>query len=233
MSIDNVFNNPVTGNSNLINKKSLKIPIIITAVLLVIFFFFNSYQSNKIVSTISVTGVADITAKPDTVSFVVTSVNLATDVSKGVAVGESSINKLIDITKELGGLDVEIKKTFYQVAEASSGFSIANAFSVKTKKVENVNTLIEKLYTNGATTVSNVTFKSDDIQNVETQLRQKVFKDAKDKANRIAKSSGKRLGKIISITDDGTSNTSTIRDIQSGNDMINISKSVSVVYQLK
>ena len=232
MSIENIFNNSVTGTS-LFNRKNLKIPIIVLVVLLISFFLYNSYKSNQIVSTISVTGVADITAKPDSVSFVVTNINLATDVSRGVAIGEVNIKKLIDITKELGGSEVEIKKTFYQVAEASSGFSIANAFSVKTKKIENVDSLIEKLYTNGATTVSNVTFKSDDIQKVETQLRQKVFQDAKDKANRVAKSSGKRLGKIISITDDGTSNTSSIKDMQSSEGLINISKSISVVYQLK
>ena len=232
MSIENIFNNPVSSNS-LSNRKSLKVPIIVLAVLLIGFFLYNSYQSKQIVSTISVTGVADVTAKPDSVSFVVTSVNLATEVSRGVAVGEANINKLIEITKEIGGSDIEIKKTFYQVAESTSGFSIANAFSVKTKKIENVDSIIDKLYSNGATTVSNVTFKSDDIQNVETQLRKKVFQDAKDKASRIAKSSGKRLGKIISITDDGTSNTSSIKDMQSGDGLISISKSVSVVYQLK
>lgn len=232
MSIENIFNNPVSSNS-LSNRKSLKVPIIVLSVLLICFFLYNSYQSKQIVSTISVTGVADVTAKPDSVSFVVTNVNLATDVSRGVAVGEVNINRLIEVTKEFGGSDVEIKKTFYQVAEATSGFSIANAFSVKTKKIENVDSLIDKLYSNGATTVSNVTFKSEDIQNVETQLRKKVFQDAKDKASRIAKSSGKRLGKIISITDDGTSNTSSIKDMQSGDGLISISKSVSVVYQLK
>lgn len=232
MSIENIFSNPVAGSS-LVNKKSLKTPIMVLAVLLIIYFGYNSYQSKQVVSTLSVTGVADVTAKPDSVSFVVTNVNLATDVSRGVAIGEVNIKKLIDITKELGGSDVEIKKTFYQVAEASSGFSIANAFSVKTKKTENIDALIDKLYSNGATTVSNVTFKSEDIQNVETQLRKKVFQDAKDKASRIAKSSGKRLGKIISITDDGTSNTSSIKDMQSGDGLISISKSVSVVYQLK
>lgn len=232
MSIDNIFNNPVSSNS-LSNRKSLKVPIIVLTILLICFFLYSTYQSKQIVSTISVTGVADVTAKPDSVSFVVTNVNLATDVSRGVAVGEVNINKLIEITKEIGGSDIEIKKTFYQVAEASSGFSVANAFSVKTKKIENVDSLIDKLYSNGATTVSNVTFKSEDIQNVETQLRKKVFQNAKDKANRIAKSSGKRLGKIISITDDGTSNTSSIKDMQSGDGLISISKSVSVVYQLK
>lgn len=232
MSIENIFNNPVSSNS-LSNRKSLKVPIIVLAVLLIGFFLYNSYQSKQIVSTISVTGVADVTAKPDSVSFVVTSINLTTEVSRGVAVGEANINKLIEITKEIGGSDIEIKKTFYQVAESTSGFSIANAFSVKTKKIENVDSIIDKLYSNGATTVSNVTFKSEDIQNVETQLRKKVFQDAKDKASRIAKSSGKRLGKIISITDDGTSNTSSIKDMQSGDGLISISKSVSVVYQLK
>lgn len=232
MNTDNIFNN-TTSSSSLSNQKSLKIPIIVLVVLLVVFFAYNSYQSKQIVSTISVTGVADVTAKPDTVSFVVTNVNLATDVSRGVAIGEVNIKKLIEVTKELGGADVEIKKTFYQVAEATSGFSIANAFSVKTKKIENIDSLIEKLYSNGATTISNVTFKSDDIKNVETQLRQKVFQDAKDKALRVAKSSGKRLGKIISITDDGTSNTSSIKDMQSNDGLISISKSISVVYQLK
>jgi len=232
MNIDNTFSNtnPV---SFLTNRKTLKIPIIIFVVLLVVFFVYNSYQSKQVVSTVSVTGVADVIAKPDTVSFVVTNVNLATDVSRGAAIGEVNIKKLIDIAKELGGFDVEIKKTFYQVAEATSGYSIANAFSVKTKKVENIDSLLERLYSNGATTISNVTFKSDDIKNVETQLRQKVFDDAKDKALRIAKSSGKHLGKIISITDDGTSNTSSIKDMQSGDGMISISKSISVVYQLK
>lgn len=232
MNIDNTFSNtnPV---SFLTSRKTLKIPIIIFVVLLVVFFVYNSYQSKQVVSTVSVTGVADVIAKPDTVSFVVTNINLATDVPRGVAIGEVNIKKLIDVTKEIGGSDVEIKKTFYQVAEATSGYSIANAFSVKTKKVENTDSLIEKLYSNGATTISNVTFKSDDIKNVETQLRQKVFQDAKDKALRIAKSSGKRLGKIISITDDGTSNTSSIKDMQSGDGMISISKSISVVYQLK
>lgn len=232
MNIDNSFGNS-SPDSSLINKKSLKIPIILFVVLLVGFFFYNSYQSKQIVSTISVTGVDEITAKPDSVSFVVTYVNLATDVSRGVAIGDVGIKKLIDITKENGGSDVEIKKTFYQVAEVSTGFSIANAFSVKTKKVENVESLIEKLYSNGATTISNVTFKSDDTKNVESQLRQKVFQNAHDKALRVAKSSGKRLGKIISITDDGTSNTSSIKDMQSNNDLISISKSISVVYQLK
>ena len=232
MSIENLFSNPVAG-STLSNRKSFKIPIMVLAVLLIGFFLYNSYQSKQVVSTISVTGVADMTAKPDSVSFVVTNVNLATDVSRGVAIGEVNIKKLIDVTKQFGGADVEIKKTFYQVAEASSGFSIANAFSVKTKKVDNIDTLIEQLYSNGATTVSNVTFKSDDIKNVETQLRQKVFQDAKDKAVRIAKSSGKRLGKIISITDDGSSNTSSIKDMKSDQGLISLSKSISVVYQLK
>jgi hypothetical protein len=232
MNIDNTYGN-TSSVSSLNNFKRFKIPIIVLTLLLLGFWGYNSYQSKQIVSTISVTGVADVTAKPDTVSFVVTQVNLATDVSRGVAIGEVNIKKLIDITKESGGSDVEIKKTFYQISEATSGFSIANAFSVKTKKVENIDSLIEKLYSNGATTVSNVTFKSDDIKNVETQLRQKVFNDAKDKALRIAKSSGKRLGKIVSITDDGTSNTSSIKDMQSNDGLISISKSISVVYQLK
>ncbi len=232
MNGNNIFGN-TSYVSFLTNFKKFKIPIFIFVVFLIIFFLYSSFKSSQVISTVSVTATAEITAKPDTVSFVVTFINNTSDTITGINSSELVINKLIDIIKKLKDDKLEIKKTFYQITPQTSGFTIASAFSVKTSNLENLDNLIKELYSNGATSVSNVTFKSDDIKNVETQLRQKVFQDAKDKASRIAKSSGKRLGKIISITDDGTSNTSTIKDMQSNEEMISISKSISVVYQLK
>jgi uncharacterized protein len=220
----------LSGNINFFSSQLVKS---VCLVLLVLFVFLIYRSSSTTISTISVTGTADITAKPDTASFVVTFVNSTTDVAQGINVGELSINKLVDIAKELGGSDIEIKKTFYQITPQTSGYTIANAFSVKTSKIENLDNLIKKLYTNSATTVSNVTFESSDIKNVESKLRQDVFKDAQEKAARIAQSANKSLGKVISITDDSTTNTSTIKDLSTNDGLINITKSISVVYQLK
>jgi uncharacterized protein YggE len=225
------YNNQTS--SSLFNNFSSKPIVLLCLVIITLFTVFGFFQSNKVVSTLSVTGQADMTAKPDSVSFVVTKVNTVSDVSAGIDTGKTDINRLITIVKELGGSDVEIKKTFYQITPQTSGFAIANAFSVKTTKVDNIDSLIKKLYTNGATSVSNVTYESKDINNVEQKLRQLVYKDAKDKALRITKSSNQRLGKVISITDDNTSNTSTIEDLQTNNGLINISKTITIVYQIK
>ena len=159
-------------------------------------------------------------------------VNTGNNISLSIDDGTNGINKLITISKELGGSDIEIKKTFYQITSTSTNYSVANAFSIKTSSIEKIDTLIKKLYENGATTVSNITFESNDIKNVEEKLRQDVYKNAKDKAQRIAKSAGKHLGKVISIADDDTNTTSTIEDLRNSDGLINISKSASVIYQI-
>ena len=225
--MENFNPNETSTNKNIPRFITLGCLIIISVFSILTFF-----RSSKTISTISVTGQSDISAKPDSVKFVVTRVNTGKDVSLAIDDGTNGINRLITIAKELGGSDIEIKKTFYQITSQSLEYSVANAFSVKTSNIENIDALIKKLYNNGATTVSNITFESKDIKNVEEKLRDNVYSDAKEKAKRIAKSAGKHLGKVISITDDDTNITSTIEDLKTNNGSVNISKSASVIYQI-
>lgn len=213
--------------------KTKNIPKFITlGCLLVIAIFTVLNFSNKTVSTISVSGKSEISAIPDHVKFVVTRINTGNDISSAIDEGSVAIDKLVTISKELGGSDIEIKKTFYQITSSGNNYSVANAFSVRTSNVDKIDTLVKKLYSNGASTVSNITFESSDIKNVEESLRQKVYKDAKEKAKRIAKSSGKRLGKVISIVDDDSNIVSTVEDLKNSDGLINISKTASVIYQI-
>lgn len=214
-------------------KKNIsKIVTLGCLIIIAVFSIFTFLKTNKTISTISVTGQADISAQPDTVKFVVTRVNAGNEISLAIDDGNVGINKLIKISKELVGDDAEIKKTFYQITSTGTSFSIANAFSVETPNTSNLDVLIKKLYQNGATTISNITFESKNIKNVEETLRKNVYLDALSKAKLIAKSAGKRLGRVISITDDNTNTTSTIEDLKTNNGSINISKSVSVIYQI-
>lgn len=225
--MENFNNNDNSNNKNIPKLITLGCLIVISVFSILTFF-----KSSQTISTITVTGQSDISAKPDSVKFVVTRVNTGKDVALAIDDGTNGINKLITIAKELGGSDIEVKKTFYQITAQSLEYSVANAFSVKTPNINSIDTVIKKLYNNGATTVSNITFESEDIKNVETKLRDEVYSDAKEKAKRIAKSAGKHLGKVISITDDDTSITSTIEDLQTNDGSINISKSASVIYQI-
>ena len=189
------------------------------------------YRLTRTTSTISVTGRAEITAKPDRVSFIVTRVNTGVDASQAIDDGVAGINKLITLVREMGGSDVEIKKTFNQVTPGTNGYTVANAFSVKSKRVNEVDYLIKKLYMGGASTVSNVSFESSDIAGVEQRLRDDVYKDALEKAKRIARSAGKRLGGVVAITDDAGDNSSTVSTSMVEN-LISVSKSITVVYKI-
>ncbi len=215
------------------NQKNL--PKFITMgclIIIAVFSIFTFLKTNSNISTISVTGQADISAQPDSVKFVVTRVNVGNEVSLAIDDGNNGINRLIGVAKEFGDPNMEIKKTFYQITSTGTSFSIANAFSVKTSKTDDLDNLIKKFYTYGATTVSNITFESENIKNVEEKLRQDVYADALKKAKLIAKSANKRLGRVLSITDDNTNITSTIEDLKTNNGSINISKSASVIYKI-
>jgi uncharacterized protein len=214
-------------------ENKVKLVIFVSVLVIAIFTVLSFFRSGSTISTISVAGKADISAKADYVKFVVTKVNTGTNISQVIDDGTNMVNRLVSVAKLSEGNNVEIKKTFYQISgDATTGYSVANAFSVKTTKVDSIDLLVKKLYESGATTVSNITFESNDIKNVEEQLRKEVYLDAKDKATRIAKSAGKHLGKVVSITDDDANITSTVEDVTGNNGLINISKSASVIYKI-
>jgi len=225
--MENFNTNEISNNKNISKFITLGCLLIIS-----VFSVLTFLKSSKTISTISVTGQAEISAKPDFVKFVVTRVNDGNDISQVIDDGTNGINRLINLVKGIDDENIEIKKTFYQITLQTTGYSVANAFSVKTSNIDAVDSLIKKLYTNGAATISNVTFESNDIKNVEENLRNDVYTDAKEKATRIAKSAGKHLGKVVSITDDDTSITSTIEDVNNPDKTINISKSASVIYKI-
>lgn len=191
-------------------------------------------------SSINIIGVGRTNVAPEKVSFIVSRVNSGSDVVRTLDEGEAGIKSLINTTRSIVGADVEIKKTFYRLIPPSGTqtlYQVINAFSVTARQVNKINELVKSLYLEGATTVSNVSFESSNKSVTEQQARELAVKDAKAQAQRIAKAAGKRLGKLISITDDNTSATSTIgTDNQSGAslslDEIEIVKQVSVVYEI-
>lgn len=212
----------------------LKLVSLICLVIIAGFTILNYFTNNKVTSTITVNGESKTVAKADSVSLVATRVNSGTGIALAIDDGENGINTLVNTAKKLAGSTAEIKKTFYQVTSQTNGYSVANAISIKSTNVKDVSTLIKELYANGATSVSNVTFESTDLAGVEQKARTDAFKDAQEKAKRMAKSAGKRLGKVLSITDDNTGTTSTVKDLKTNDGTsISISKNVSVVYEIK
>ncbi len=194
-------------------------------------------------STITVAGEGKLQVAPDQVSMIVTRVNSSTDVNRAVTEGEAGIRVLMDTATNVAGKTTEIKKSFYQLQPAPTAdktgyrYQVANAFSLTSKDVSKATELIKTLYQDGATTVSNISFIAKDQEKSEQLTRQFAVKNAKQQAEKIAAATGKRLGRLISISDDNAQSSSTIgtqSNDASGSafDQIELSKRVSVMYEL-
>ena len=217
-------------NPQTVSFKTIKISLVVLALFVGIFIY---SKSTQVTPTITVVGTADTSTKADKVTFVITRINTSSDVALGIDDGINGINKLIKVVQESAGPNVEIKKTFYQITPQSNNYTIANAFSVSTDKTEEINNWIKKLYAAGATAVSNIVFESTNYNSADQNLKSEAINNAHQKAESTAKSMSKKLGKIISVSDESTNNSSTIESVNSDTNLINLSKSLSVTYQIK
>jgi len=208
--------------------------------ILALFFYMMFSSIFSAPSTLTVIGKDTVSFDADTVSMVVTVVSGGTTASGAIDAGEKDVSSLISIAKTAVGGETEVKKAFYQVqptiTSRGSGYQVANVFSLSFADVSKTNDVVKNLYDSGATTVNNVAFSVKDETSVSQEARKAAVDDAKVQAKSIAKASGKRLGKILSISDDNQGTSGSVASESSeGTDFSNvtITKVVSVVYELK
>lgn len=188
-------------------------------------------------SPLTVIGVGKLNVVPEKAIFIVSRVNEGRDAVSAINEGDIGLKSLIDITRSVAGDAVDIKTSFYQIAPTGTSYQVANAFSVTTTEVSKVNELVKSLYRGGATSLSAVSFTTADESKTEQQARELAIKDAKAQAQRIAKASGKRLGKLLSVTDDNAGASSAVGKDKGaastqGMTDIEVTKRMQVVYEL-
>ncbi len=176
---------------------------------------------------VSFTGEGKAAIKPDiaSVTFGVTSEGQKSqDV---VNANNTKMNAVIKAIKEAGVDEKDIRTTMYQltpkygytqapVASATKagmasapvygrqvfdGYTLEQQIEVKIRKFENINTVMDKATTSGANTVGSLQFTVDDMETVRAQAREEAIKQAKEKANTLARQSGLKLGKIVNVYD--------------------------------
>jgi len=193
--------------------------------------------SKQVGPTLTVISSGQVKLPPTQVSMVVTRATIGSSAEEAVTLGDIAMTKIIDSVKRVAGNEVEIDKSFYQVTPQSEGkFLMVSAISVKSANVSGASNLIKYLYANGATTVSNVNFGPADENKASEEAESDAVKNAKIKAENIAKSMGKRLGRIVSVADDNGGMSSSVGDgSYSGSDIkqISLEKKVSVVFEIK
>jgi uncharacterized protein YggE len=118
---------------------------------------------------------------------------------------------------------------------------VSNSIEIVLREVDKTSALTDLLNASGANNVYGPNFQMDSSNKVETELFDEAIKNAREKAEAIAKASGRNLGKVMSVNEGGSVSNLPIyaaKDGMGGGSPIEpgsstISKSVIVVFELK
>jgi uncharacterized protein len=171
--------------------------------------------------TFSVAGEGKITAIPDVAQF---TFSIITEGGKNIAdlqkTNTDKNNKATDYLKSLGVKDEDIKTLNYSLSpryqtyscnykvEIGSvpcppseiiGYTITLTTSVKVRDFTKIGDAMAGVVDKGANSVSSLYFTIDDQTAFENQARDKAIAQAREKADKIAKAGGFRVGKLLSI----------------------------------
>jgi len=170
--------------------------------------------------TINVEGVAEVTAVPDVGHFSFTVEAEAPDVATAQKDSGEKINAIMEFLKNEGGVDEkDIKTSGYNTypryewerkvcitgdcdrERVLKGYVVTQSVSVTVRDIEKAGYLLAGVGERGATNISGLNFEVDDIEGKKEEARLAAIADAKEKAKRLAKELGVRLGDIVSFND--------------------------------
>ncbi len=206
--------------------------------------------------TVTVSGEAKSQQKNQIATFTA-GVDAVND-SKDNAVKEvnSKMESLIKAAKDFGINQGDIKTqslSFYQneetyydngVQKSRKGqWRVSNSIEITLRQIDKASDMANLLASSGANNVYGPNFQFDDTSEFENSLFEQAIGNAKTKAETIASASGRKLGKVISVTEGaGLSNIYPVyamkgaeggggAPIEPGSGTV--SKSVTVVFELK
>lgn len=194
--------------------------LFLTAICLLLAFFLPWQKINwgKIslspAETVTVIGTAKQEQKSQIAIFSA-GVNVVKD-NKQEAIDEvnQKINALTSAVKDFGIKEADIKtqnlnvyqreETYYEEGRQKSRpgqWNVSNTIEIKLRDVDKASELADLLTRSGATNVYGPNFSVDQPEEADNTLLEAAVKNAREKAEVIARSSNKKLGKILSITE--------------------------------
>lgn len=199
-------------------------------------------------AVITVVGTGKLEVTPAKVEMTVTRVDSSVDPVVAVNQGETNTKVLIDESKVLLG-EPDIQRAFYQITPTVVGgdrlYQVVNVFRLTSSDPGKTSELIKSLYTKGAITITNVNFLPTEQEDATQEARRLALQDAREQAKLIAKAAGKRVGRVVTITDDLNQASGTISSkenmaqnampsdfVAAVPDKIEVSKVVSVTYEI-
>jgi uncharacterized protein YggE len=169
-------------------------------------------------ATITVTGEAKKDELPQIARF--SASVTATNVDKQTAINEvnSAMEKIIKSVKDFGidqkdiqtqqisvyEINNEQEIMIYPPRAQSRGWQASNSISITLRDIAKVSALADLLAASGATNVYGPNYSLDDTTQAQADLLAKAIDNAREKAQKIAIASKRKLGEVITVSEGGT-----------------------------
>jgi len=163
----------------------------------------------------TVSGEGKVFAKPDTAEIAVGLEKTGASISSLQNEVNATMNKLVADLKKWGVEEKYIKTTSYNLQpnydwttgrQRITGYTLAVRLSVKTKNLDKINQVIDTATNAGANQIYglNLTIDEEKLKALQKQARELAIKEAKNKAEELARPAGISLGKIINVSENLT-----------------------------
>lgn len=163
--------------------------------------------------TIQVSGDAVVSAAPD-VAYISLGVETRDRLAENASQENVAImSKIIAALKEFGLNDQEITTSgfyiySYQEAERSTDpiqyytvYTVRNQVNIRTGNLEDVGTIIDLAIKAGANQVQGISFDTESKAELQMKALENATRQARDKAEAIAKAAGVSIKEVVSITE--------------------------------
>lgn len=244
-------------------KKTIEIVVggIIVTVLAVAAIFLIKWQNvnwGKIQlaqpETVTVVGEAKGQQKSQISKFSATVNRVNDDKQKAIDEVNENMKQVIAKIKGFGIDEKDIKtqsvsiyqnqETYYEDGrqkQRMGQWNVSNSIEITLRDVAKTSELTNLLADSGANNVWGPNFYVDETTSIEADLSKQAIDNAKEKAGKIAEASGKKLGKIVSINEGGTSSGARPLAYEGGGGggapvepgTIAVEKQITVVFELK
>lgn len=241
-------------------KKNKGLTVLVVLLILVFILPFSRVKWGQIrwlqPETITVVGEAKSTLKNQIASFSVGVDAVNSDKDEAISEVNTKMEVIVEAIKGFGVADQDIKtnnlsifqqeESYYEggVQKSRKGqWRVNNSVEIILREVDKASELASLLTSTGANNVYGPNFSFDDVSQAQKDLYEVAMKDANDKAEILAKISGRKLGKVVNVSEGVEGSTpvykmAMLEDLGSGGVSVEpgsgtVRQSLVVVFELK
>lgn len=167
-------------------------------------------KADRMQNTISISGEGKEVGTPNVAVTDIGFVTEGKDVATAQKENTEKMNKLIAEIKKLGVADADIQTSNYSVyprydyldgRSVLSGYTVNQSVTLKIRDLTKISAVLAKVGEVGVNQVSSLSFIIDEQENLRAMARDKALKNAKEKADALAKALGVRVVRVVSYNE--------------------------------